>query len=66
MSNIKEILYQLLSAVSYLHERGIIHRDLKPANILITHRDTYKICDFGSSILNHSSESIGTLDYAAP
>jgi len=25
----------ILSAVSYIHEKGVIHRDLKTANILI-------------------------------
>jgi len=66
ISNIKEILYQVLQALCYLHEKGIVHRDLKPSNILITHRDTYKIGDFGTSVFCNSNEPIGTLDYAAP
>lgn len=37
MYGIKEILYQILDAVCYLHDKGIVHRDLKPANILVTH-----------------------------
>ena len=29
------ILYNLLSAINYMHSAGIIHRDLKPSNFLI-------------------------------
>jgi cyclin-dependent kinase 2 len=32
---IKHIMIQLLSAVSYCHERGIMHRNLKPKHLLI-------------------------------
>lgn len=33
--HIKFILFQILSALKYLHSANIIHRDLKPSNILI-------------------------------
>ena len=33
--HIKFILFQLLSALKYLHSANIVHRDLKPSNILI-------------------------------
>ena len=29
------VLYQLLSAINYMHSADIIHRDMKPENILI-------------------------------
>lgn len=29
------ILYQLFSAINYMHSADILHRDLKPENILI-------------------------------
>lgn len=40
-----DIAYQLISAVSYLHENRLIHRDIKPNNILIVNR-VAKISDF--------------------
>lgn len=30
-------MYEIASAVNYLHERSIIHRDIKPDNIFISH-----------------------------
>ncbi|MEI9970643.1 MAG: serine/threonine-protein kinase [Ignavibacteriota bacterium] len=40
-------ILQVLSALSYAHERGIIHRDIKPANIMVTPTRTVKLMDFG-------------------
>jgi len=31
----KYIIYQLATALAYLHKVGVLHRDLKPSNILI-------------------------------
>ncbi|CAD8132090.1 unnamed protein product [Paramecium pentaurelia] len=42
----KQIMFQVLKGLAYLHDLGIIHRDLKPNNIL--HKNlTIKICDLG-------------------
>lgn len=33
--HILTIIYNILSAVSFLHSANLVHRDLKPANILM-------------------------------
>ncbi len=41
-----EILCDVLSALSYAHERGIVHRDIKPDNILLASNHAL-VVDFG-------------------
>lgn len=45
----KSIMYQLISAVGYLHDdaRRIAHRDIKPANVLLARDGCVKLIDFG-------------------
>jgi len=40
-------VYNLISAIKYLHDSNVIHRDLKPANILVNEDCTIKLCDYG-------------------
>jgi cell division cycle 2-like protein len=47
LSEIKCIMVQLLSALSYMHERWVVHRDLKTTNILISNDGRACLCDFG-------------------
>jgi len=62
-------LFQLASAIGYMHARNVIHRDLKLENVLIDENDDLKICDFGWSVhtVENKRETIcGTIDYLAP
>ena len=67
-----KIMYQLLSAVGYCHQRFIIHRDLKPENILLEEKEdlTIRIADFGSSSFLDPKKKLsgvhGSAYYIAP
>lgn len=67
---IKNLLFQLLNGVAYMHSVGVMHRDLKPENILIDAAGALKICDFGLAgfyeVLEEFSTNVVTLRYRAP
>lgn len=44
---IKTLMLQLLSAVSYLHANFVVHRDLKLSNLLLNNHGQLKVADFG-------------------
>lgn len=65
------IMYQLLSAVNYIHSQRIVHRDLKPESILLNSENFHlTIYDFGSAAHLNSdhrfSEVVGSTYYIAP
>lgn len=46
----RQVFFQILEAVDYIHKHSIIHNDLKPENILISRvNNDVKLIDFGLS-----------------
>ena len=68
--DICEIMYQLLQALSFIHNQNIIHRDIKPENILFASKKDYstlKLIDFGlSAYMDKCKNVVGTPYYMAP
>ncbi|KAI4842697.1 hypothetical protein E4T44_07162 [Aureobasidium sp. EXF-8845] len=67
------VAYQMLSALTYLHDQNLVHRDIKPANILAFHDDRlphliFRISDFGLAARFSEDESMPTpiARYTAP
>ncbi|KAH1173960.1 hypothetical protein KIL84_017799, partial [Mauremys mutica] len=46
-STIRNIMYQILQGLAFIHKHGFFHRDLKPENLLCMGPELVKIADFG-------------------
>jgi calcium/calmodulin-dependent protein kinase I len=68
----RDLVFIMLSAVKYMHDRNVVHRDLKPENLLLkSHSDDaeIKIADFGFAVIASGdtlTEQCGTPGYVAP
>ncbi|NXX23286.1 ICK kinase, partial [Podargus strigoides] len=46
-SVVRNIMYQILQGLAFIHKHGFFHRDLKPENLLCMGPELVKIADFG-------------------
>lgn len=65
-----KLLYQILLALDYIHQKGIMHRDLKPENLMLKDKElNIVLVDFGlaSQVQNELVyKKCGTPGYVAP
>lgn len=74
-NNIRNVIYQCISGLYYLHNKRMVHRDIKPANIVLTRNYVPKIVDLDllciadekmKNRLVCEGYNIGTLLYKSP
>lgn len=71
ISDLIDILKQIIASIYELHKSGVVHRDIKAENFLITEKDGkyfIKLIDFGESVMIHEAieDSILPLAYTLP
>ncbi|XP_069462220.1 serine/threonine-protein kinase ICK isoform X2 [Ambystoma mexicanum] len=69
-SAIRNIMYQILQGLAFVHKYGFFHRDLKPENLLCMGPELVKIADFGLARETRSrppyTDYVSTRWYRAP
>lgn len=67
-----DVAVQMLTALSFAHQKGLIHRDVKPQNILIGADGQVKVADFGiaraanTPQLTTTGVVLATVQYCSP
>jgi len=46
-TTVRNIMYQILQGLAFMHKTGYFHRDMKPENLLCSGPEIVKIADFG-------------------
>ncbi|UJR28332.1 hypothetical protein I4U23_009574 [Adineta vaga] len=66
LEQVRQLSYQLFSAIHWCHTHEIIHRDIKPENLLISKNFVLKLCDFGfARFCNSQTTADFYTDYVA-
>ena len=58
---VRDYLWQILSAIEYLHAHGILHLDLRSENMIITEPNLLKLLDFGNAQF-YTQDNVITMD----
>src|SRR6266567_488814 len=53
---IVEYVWEITSALQYLHDNGLIHRDVKPANLLLSTHNELLLSDFGITVARQEAQ----------
>ncbi|CAF0909690.1 unnamed protein product, partial [Didymodactylos carnosus] len=56
LDHIASFMKQLMSGLSYCHQRNFLHRDIKCSNILLNNRGKIKLADFGLARLYNADD----------
>ena len=54
----QHLMFQVLDALCYAHDRGIVHRDLKPENVMVSsagYRPSATVLDFGVAAITQEA-----------
>ncbi|XP_022535941.2 serine/threonine-protein kinase MAK isoform X6 [Astyanax mexicanus] len=69
-NEIRNIMFQVLSGLAFVHKHGFFHRDMKPENLLCMGPELVKIADFGLARETRSrppyTDYVSTRWYRAP
>ena len=66
LKDVKNIMFQLLKCVKYLHLNNIIHGNIKPENILIFDKNFIKLEDFSHFLYFQRNNSINDVLFISP